>query len=102
MFFVPIGNSRWPPSADIVLTWDPMGKCLKNFSSETSKPVQSKHCMNVHWMDLYKSYVFFWKFKMAAISGHSFNMGPYGKMFKKFETSGPIGNSRWPPSADIV
>ena len=23
MFFVPIGNSRWPPSADIVLTWDP-------------------------------------------------------------------------------
>ena len=36
--------------------------------------------MNVHWMNLYKSYVFCadWKFKMAAISGHSFNMGPYG------------------------
>ena len=58
-----------------------MDKCLKNFSSETSKPIQSKHCMNVHWMDLYKSYVFCAdrKFKMAAISGHSFNIGPYGK-----------------------
>ena len=74
---------KMAPSADIVLTWDPMGKCLKNFSSETSKPVQSKHCMNVHWMNLYKSYVFcpHRKFKMAAISIHSFNIGPYGKMF---------------------
>ena len=69
------------------LTWDPMGKCLKKFFSETSKPVQSKHCVDGQWMDLYKSYVFCAdrKFKMAAVSRHSFNIGPYGKnMYENF------------------
>ena len=57
----------------------PYGKMLKKYSSETGKPIQSKHCMNDHWMDLYKSYVFCadQKFKIAAISEHSFNIGPY-------------------------
>jgi hypothetical protein len=33
-------HPRWPPSADIVLTWDRMGKkCFKIFSSETDKPI---------------------------------------------------------------
>ena len=33
------------------------------------------------WMDPHKNYVFRVdrKFKMAAIRGHSFNIGPYGK-----------------------
>ena len=36
--------------------------------------------MNNHWVDLYKTYVFFFfwadpKFKMATISGHTFNIG---------------------------
>ena len=58
-----------------------MGKCLKTFSSDTSKPIQSKHCMNGHWMDLCKSYVFCanQKFKVAATSRHNFNIGPCGK-----------------------
>ena len=77
------------------LTWDLMGKCFKNFFSETSKPFQSKHCVDGHGMDLYKSYVFCAdrKFKMAAISGHSFNIGPYGKKCVKIFcscTSKPI------------
>ena len=72
-----------------------MGKCFKIFFSETSKPVQSKHCVDGHRMDLYKSYVFCAdrKFKMADISGHSFNIGPYGKMCVKIFcscTSKPI------------
>ena len=64
----------------------PYGNRLKNYSSETGKPIQSKLCMNDHWMHLYKSYVFCAdrKFKMAAIHGHSFNIGPYGKMLKNF------------------
>ena len=64
--------------------------------------------------------------KMAAISGHSFNIGPYGKNNKKshlklltnwdqtlmeFSLDGPLfrivsvgpeGHPRWPPSANIV
>ena len=61
-----------------------MGKCVKIFSSETSKPIESKHCMDGPWINLYKNYVFGAdrKFKMAAISKHSFKIGPYGKMFK--------------------
>ena len=41
--------------------------------------------MNVHWMVLYKLYVFFsdMKFKMAATAGLSFNIGPYGKNVSK-------------------
>ena len=82
MFFVLIRISRWPTSADIVLTLDPYGKMLKKNFFENSKPIQSKHCMNDCLMAIYKSYVFCtdWKFKMATISGHSFN----GKMLKNF------------------
>ena len=63
-----------------------MGKCLKIFSSETSKPIESKHCMDGPSIVLYKIYVFGVnrKFKMAAISRRSFNIGPYGKMFENF------------------
>jgi hypothetical protein len=33
-------HPRWPPLADIVLTWDRMGKkCFKIFSSETNQPI---------------------------------------------------------------
>ena len=38
-------------------------------------------CINDHWMGLYKSYIFCagLKFKMAAINGYRFNIGPFGK-----------------------
>ena len=86
MFFVLILNSRWPPSGNVVLTQDPMGKC-NNFFSETSKPIQSKHCLNDHWMDFYKSYVFCAdrKFKMADIKLIVLTWDPiYRKMLTKF------------------
>jgi hypothetical protein len=40
--------------------------------------------MNVHWMILYKLYVFCsdMKFKMAATAGLSLTLDPMGKMFQ--------------------
>ena len=91
------------------LTLDPKGKCSNAFFSETTNMITAKLYMNVHWMVLYKLYVFcsnmkfkmaataglsywmvlyklkvFWfdmKFKMAATTGLSF--GPYGKNVSK-------------------
>jgi hypothetical protein len=45
--------------------------------------------MNVHWMVLYKLYVFCsdMKFKMAAMAGFSLTLDPMGKMFQNEEHS---------------
>jgi hypothetical protein len=53
------------------LTLDPMGKCSNAFFSETTNMIKAKLYMNVHWMVLYKLYVFCFdmKFKMAATAG---------------------------------
>jgi hypothetical protein len=40
------------------LTLDPMGKYSNAFFSETTNMIKAKLCMNVHWMVLYKFYVF--------------------------------------------
>jgi hypothetical protein len=40
------------------LTLDPMGKCSNAFFSETTNIIKAKLYMNVHWMVLYKLYVF--------------------------------------------
>ena len=52
------------------LTLDPMGKCSNTFS-ETTNIIKAKLYMNVHWMVLYKIYVFCsdMKYKMAATTG---------------------------------
>jgi hypothetical protein len=52
-------------------TLDPMGKCSNAFFSETTNMIKAKLYMNVHWMVLYKLYVFCsdMKFKMAATAG---------------------------------
>jgi hypothetical protein len=57
------------------LTLDPMGKCSNAFFSETTNIFKPKLYMNVHWMVLYKLYVFCsdMKFKMAATAGLSEN-----------------------------
>jgi hypothetical protein len=39
-------------------TLDPMGKCSNAFFSETTNIIKAKLNMNVHWMVLYKLYVF--------------------------------------------
>jgi hypothetical protein len=55
------------------LTLDPMGKCSNAFFSETTNMIKAKLYNNVHWMVLYKLYVFCsdMKFKMAATAGLS-------------------------------
>ena len=65
------------------LTLYPMGKCSNAFFSETTNMIKAKLWMNVHWMVLYKLYVFCsdMKFKMAATAG--LNIGPYGKNVSK-------------------
>ena len=54
LFFMPIGNPRWAPPQDILLTLDSMGKCSNAFFSETTNMIKAKLYMNVHWMVLYK------------------------------------------------
>ena len=57
------------------LTLNPMGKCSNAFFSETTNMIKAKLYMNVHWMVLYKLYVF--------CSEMKFNIGPYGKNVSK-------------------
>ena len=110
------------------LTLDPMGKCSNAFFSETTNMIKAKLYMNVHWMILYKQYVFCsdMKFKMAATAGLSLTLDPMGKMFQNasslkplgqlkpncpgmiigrsstiFLFFMPVGNPRWPPPQDI-
>ena len=61
------------------LTLNPMGKCSNAFFLETTNMIKAKLYMNVHWMVLYKLYVFCsdMKFKMGATAG------PYGKNVSK-------------------
>jgi hypothetical protein len=40
------------------LTLYPLGKCSNAFFSETTNMIKAKLYMNVHWMVLYKLYVF--------------------------------------------
>ena len=64
------------------LTLDPMRICSSAFFSETTNIIKAKLYMNVHWMVLYKLYVFCsdMKFKMAAMAGLSLTLDPMGKM----------------------
>ena len=105
-------------TAGLSLTLDPMGKCSNAFFSETTNTIKAKLYMNVHWMVLYKLYVFCsdMKFKMAATAGLSLTLDPMGKMFQNASSLKPncpgmiigrsstnfmffmsIGNPRWPP-----
>ena len=62
------------------LTLNPMGKCSNAFFSETTNMIKANLYMNVHWMVLYKLYVFCSdvKFKMAAMTGLSLSLDPMG------------------------
>ena len=93
MFFMSIGNPRWPPPQYICLTLEPMGKCSNAFFSETTNIIKAKLYMNVHWMVLYKLYVFCsgMKFKMAATAGLSLTLDPMGTMFQNASSLKPLG-----------
>ena len=70
-----------------------MGKCSNAFFSETTNMIKAKLYMNVHWMVLYKFYVFCsdMKFKMAATVGLSLTLDPMGKMFQNASSLKPLG-----------
>ena len=68
---------------------------MKFNKSKTNQPIELICCMNDDWMDLYKTYVFFfadWKNKMAATAGYSLTLKPMGNFIKFFlyETTQPI------------
>ena len=75
------------------LTLDPMGKCSNAFFSETTNMIKAKLYMNVHWIVLYKLYVFCsdMKFTMAATTGLSLILDPMGKMFQNASSLKPLG-----------
>ena len=75
------------------LTLDPKGKCSNALFSETTNIIKAKLYMNVHWMVLYKLYVFCseMKFKMAATAGLSLTLDPMGKMFQNTSSLKPLG-----------
>ena len=68
------------------LTLDPMGKCSNAFFSETTNMIKAKLYMNVHWMVLYKLYVFCsdMKFKMADTAGLSLTLDLWENVSKHF------------------
>ena len=80
-------------TAENKLTSDPMGKCSNAFFSETTNMIKAKLYMNVHWMALYKLYVFCsdMKFKMAAMAGLSLTLDPMEKMFQNASSLKSLG-----------
>jgi hypothetical protein len=57
----------------------------------TTNMIKAKLYMNVHWMVLYKLYVFCsdMKFKMVATAGLSLTLDPMGKMFQNASSLKP-------------
>ena len=85
--------SKMATTAGHRLALDPMGKCSNAFFSETTNMIKTKLYMNVHWMVLYKLYVFCsdMKFKMAATAGFfSLTLNPMGKMFQNASSLKPL------------
>jgi hypothetical protein len=58
LFFYADRKFKKAATAGHRLTLDPMGKCSNAFLSETTNMIKAKLYMNVHWMVLYKLYVF--------------------------------------------
>jgi hypothetical protein len=83
-FFFADRKSKMDATLIHKLTLDPKGKCSNAFFSETTNIITANLYMNVHWMVLYKFYVFCsnMKFKMAATAGLNLTLDPMGKMFQ--------------------
>ena len=92
LFFYADRKSKMDAMAGHRLTLDPLGKCSNAFFSETTNKIKAKLYMNVHWMVLYKLYVFCsdMKFKMAATAGLSLTLDPMGKMFQNASSLKPL------------
>jgi hypothetical protein len=66
---------------------------IKNTHFVEDLMIKPKMNMNVHWMVLYKIYVFCsdMKFKMVATAGLSLTLDPIGKMFQNVSSLKPLG-----------
>ena len=93
LFFYADRKFKMATTAGHRLTLDPMGKYSNAFFSETTNIIKAKLYMNVHWMVLYKLYVFCsdMKFKMAATTGLSLTLDPMGKMYQYASSLKPLG-----------
>ena len=93
LFFTSDRKSKMAATAIHRLALDPMGKCSNAFFSETTNMIKAKLYKIVHWMVLYKLYVFCsdMKFKMAATAGPSLTLDPMGKMFQNASSLKPLG-----------
>jgi hypothetical protein len=91
LFFYSDRKFKMAATAGHRLAFYPMGKCSNAFS-ETTNMIKAKLYMNVHWMVLYKLYVFcpVMKFKMAATAGLNLTLDPMGKMFQNASLK-PLG-----------
>jgi hypothetical protein len=86
-------KSKMAATAGHRLTLDLMRKCSNAFFSGTTNMIKAKLYKNVHWMVLYKLYVFCsdMKFKMAATAELSVTLDPMGKMFQNASSLKPLG-----------
>ena len=108
-------KSKMATTAGHRLTLDPMGKCSNAFFSETTNMIKAKLYMNVHWMVLYKLYVFLFRYEIqnGGYGGEMFqnasSLKPLeqlkpncpgmiiGRSSTNFMFFMPIRNPRWPP-----
>jgi hypothetical protein len=78
-FPIDIKNTKFVEDLPLIIPGQ-LGKCSNAFFSETTNIIKAKLYMNVHWMVLYKLYVFCsgMKFKMAATEKKAFEHFPIG------------------------
>ena len=76
------------------LTLDPMGKCSNAFFSETTNVIKAKLYMNVHWMVLYKLYVFLFRYEIQNELKPNGSGIIIGRSSTKFMFFMPIGDPR--------
>jgi hypothetical protein len=93
-FPIGIQNRKFVEDLPMIIpgTLNPIGKCSNAFFSETTNMIKAKLYMNVHWMVLYKIYVFCsdMKFKIAATAGLSLTLDPMGKFFQNASSLKPL------------
>jgi hypothetical protein len=86
-FPIGIKNTKFVEDLPMIILGQFGVNCPSGFREE------AKLYMNVHWMVLYKLYVFcsYMKFKMAATAGLSLTLEFMGKMFQNASSLKPLG-----------
>jgi hypothetical protein len=87
---------RGPSNDHSWAVWFQLSKWFQR-RSVTTNMIKAKLYMNVHWMVIYKPYVFcsVMKFKMAVTAGLSLTLDPMGKMFQNASSPVWFQLSKW-------